>query len=87
LRRTEALQGYLLVNQFDPASLLQRDLLLIWRKLFGGRMLPLTVHRDEAMREALAFQKPVGQHAPASLAARDVLSLATWCLAQRQVRS
>ncbi|MFW0754072.1 cellulose biosynthesis protein BcsQ [Pseudomonas sp. H11T01] len=86
LQRVEALNSYLLVNRFDPASLLQRDLLLIWRKLFGGRMLPLTVHSDEAMREALAFKKPVGEHSPASLAAQDVLSLATWCLAQRQER-
>lgn len=87
LQRTDAVNSYLLVNRFDPASLLQRDLLLIWRKLFRGRMLPLAIHRDEAMREALAFKKPVGEHSPASLAAQDALSLATWCLAQRQERS
>ncbi|PLP88029.1 cellulose synthase operon protein YhjQ [Pseudomonas sp. FFUP_PS_473] len=86
LHRAEALDGYLLVNRFEPASLLQRDMLLIWRRLFGARMLPLAVHNDEAMREALALQKPLGQHSPASLAAQDVLSLATWCLAQRQER-
>jgi len=46
--------------------------------------LPLTVHADEAMREALAFKQPVGQYAPDSLAAQDVMSLAIWCLTRRR---
>lgn len=73
-----------LVNRFDPGSQLQRDLLLIWRKFYAARLLPLTVHADEAMREALAFKQPVGRYAPESLAALDALSLATWCLARRR---
>ncbi|MBD8496622.1 cellulose synthase operon protein YhjQ [Pseudomonas syringae] len=74
----------LLVNRFDPGSQLQRDLLLVWRNSPGSRLLPLTVHSDEAMREAMAFRQPVGQYAPDSLAAQDALSLATWCLTRRQ---
>ncbi|WP_198373606.1 cellulose synthase operon protein YhjQ/BcsQ, partial [Roseomonas rosulenta] len=34
------------------------------------------VARDDAMAEALACQRPVGAHAPASAAARDVADLA-----------
>ncbi|KIH85233.1 cellulose biosynthesis protein BcsQ [Pseudomonas batumici] len=83
LQQEEALGGHLLINRFDPVSQLQRDLLLIWRKQYGARLLPLSVHQDEAMREALAFKKPVGAYAQASLAAQDVLSLATWCLTRR----
>ena len=73
-----------LVNRFDPGSQLQRDLLLIWRKHYAARLLPMKVHADEAMREALAFKQSVGQYAPDSLAAQDALSLATWCLARRR---
>ncbi|SHN26359.1 cellulose synthase operon protein YhjQ [Pseudomonas asturiensis] len=74
----------LLVNRFDPASQLQRDLLLLWRNHCANRLLPLTIHVDEAVREALAFRQPLGQYAPDSLAAQDVLSLATWCLTRRR---
>lgn len=73
-----------LVNRYDPGSQLQRDLLLIWRQYYAARLLPLTVHADEAVREALAFKQPVGQYAPQSLAAQDAVSLATWCLARRR---
>ena len=83
LQQEEDPSECLLINRFDPVSQLQRDLLLIWRKQYGARLLPLNVHQDEAVHEALAFKQPVGAYAPASLAAQDVLSLATWCLARR----
>lgn len=74
----------LLINRFDAGSQLQRDLLLVWRNSPGSRLLPMTVHTDEAIREAMAFRQPVGQYAPDSLGAQDALSLATWCLTRRQ---
>lgn len=74
----------LLINRFDASSALQRDLLLVWRNGPDSHLLPLTVHLDEAIREAMAFRQPVGQYAPDSLGAQDALSLATWCLARRQ---
>lgn len=77
-------QQPLLINRFDAGSALQRDLLLVWRNSPDSRLLPLTVHLDEAIREAMAFRQPVGQYAPDSLGAQDALSLATWCLARRQ---
>lgn len=84
LQQQGSCTGQLLVNRFDPGSQLQRDLMLIWRKHYADRLLSLTVHNDEAMRESLAFKMPVGLYAPGSLAAQDVLSLVTWCLARRQ---
>lgn len=83
LQQEEAANTHLLINRFDPVSQLQLDLLLIWRKQYGARLLPLHVHQDEAVREAQAFKKPVGAYAALSLAAQDVLSLATWCLTRR----
>lgn len=79
LQQQEESTDYLLLNRFDPASQIQRDLMLIWRQHHDARLLPVTVHNDEAMREALACKQPVGRYAPGSLVAQDVLSLAVWC--------
>ncbi|UZD97758.1 cellulose biosynthesis protein BcsQ [Pseudomonas corrugata] len=79
LQQQEEMADYLLLNRFDPASQIQRDLMLIWRQHYDARLLPVTVHSDEAMREALACKQPVGRYAPGSLVAQDVLSLAIWC--------
>ncbi|MGY4491655.1 cellulose biosynthesis protein BcsQ [Pseudomonas sp. TE3610] len=84
LQQQEAHEEHLLINRYDAGSQLQRDLLLIWRKQYGERLLPLNIHLDEAVREALAFKKPVGAYAHASLAAQDILSLTTWCLTRRR---
>ena len=75
----------LLVNRFDPGSQLQRDLLLIWRKTLCRSSAALDrAQRRSRCAKPLAFKQPVGQYAPASLAAQDALSLATWCLARRR---
>ncbi|TXI29877.1 MAG: cellulose synthase operon protein YhjQ [Aquipseudomonas alcaligenes] len=74
----------LLINRYEPASRLQRDLLLVWQRLFGERLALQLVHRDEALAEALACKAPVGHYAPHSLAARDVQSLAVRCLTRRR---
>ncbi|MCY1393711.1 Cellulose biosynthesis protein BcsQ [compost metagenome] len=80
LQRQDA-KHYLLINRFDPASQLQNDLLLVWRNRYGALLLPVAVHYDEAMREALANKEPVGRYASSSLVAQDIMSLVTWCLA------
>lgn len=86
LQTPRAADEWLLVNRFDPVRPLQRDLLLLWQQTLGPRLVPQCVHADEALAEALAHKLPVGLHAPHSLAAQDVLSLATWCLAARAAR-
>jgi len=70
----------LLINRFDPASQLQRDLLLLWQHHFVNRLLPIHLHADEALAEALAKREPTGRYAPGSLIAQDIISLASWCL-------
>lgn len=79
LQQQEERADYLLLNRFDPASQIQRDLMLLWRQQYDERLLSVIVHSDEAMREALACKQPVGRYAPRSLVAQDVLSLAIWC--------
>ncbi|WP_353231458.1 cellulose biosynthesis protein BcsQ [Pseudomonas helleri] len=70
----------LLINRFEPASQLQRDMLLLWQNHFGKHLLPIHLHADEAMAEALAKREPTGRYAPGSLIAQDLISLASWCL-------
>ncbi len=82
-RQPERSCDLMLVNRYDPLCQLQRDVLLLWQQRHGGRLLPVNVHADAAMREALACKAPVGHYAPASLVAKDALSVAIWCLAQR----
>ncbi|WP_049622888.1 cellulose biosynthesis protein BcsQ [Frateuria defendens] len=72
----------LLVNRYDPAHPLERDLMQVWLDRYEDRLVPQAVHEDTAMREAMAHQMPVGHHAPHSLAAKELASVATWCLAQ-----
>lgn len=73
----------LLINRFNPASQLQRDLLLLWRSQPRSNRQPQLIHEDEALPEALAHKLPIGHYAPKSQAASDLRSLALWCLAQR----
>jgi len=74
---------WLLLNRFDPTRALQRDLHLLWQQTFSKRLIPQSVHADEAVAEALAYKLPVGLYMPESLAAQDLDSLAVWCLAAR----
>lgn len=69
-----------LINRYDAASQLQRDLVLIWQHRYAHALVPLSLHADEAMGEALARSEPAGRYSPGSLIAHDIISLASWCL-------
>lgn len=77
----------LLVNRFNPASQLQRDLLLLWRTTYSENRPLQIIHEDEAVAEALAHKLPVGLYAPHSQAAGDLRNLALWCLARKAGRA
>ncbi|CAI1113191.1 cellulose biosynthesis protein BcsQ [Serratia quinivorans] len=68
-----------LINHYFAASQLQQDLHQLWLQTLGG-LLPVAIHRDEAMAEALAVKQPLGEYRPESLAADEVMTLANWCL-------
>jgi cellulose synthase operon protein YhjQ len=73
--------AWLLVNRYDPGMQLQRDLMQLWLHQYDARLVPQPVHEDGSAPEALASKLPIGRHAPDSLAAADLDSLAVWCLA------
>lgn len=70
---------HFLVNQFSTVSTLQQDLHHLWLRTLPGLM-PLVIHRDEAVTEALANKLAIGEHQAQSLAAEELLTLANWCL-------
>lgn len=72
-----------LINNYDPTSQLQNDLHVLWTHQYTKQMVPVIIHRDEAVPEALAFKLPVGLYAPGSQAADALNSLAVWCLSRR----
>lgn len=71
----------LLLNRFLPESRLQNDLRTLWLHDPRLKVLPVVLHHDEAWNEALAHKQPVGLIRANSLAAREMDSLAIWCMA------
>ncbi|BEH70977.1 cellulose biosynthesis protein BcsQ [Edwardsiella tarda] len=73
--------AHLLITQLLPSSVLQEDIYLLWQQTLPA-LIPLVLHRDEAMAEAAASKQLVGEFAPHSLVAQEITSLAAWCLLQ-----
>ena len=71
--------AHILINDLRIASQLQDDLYQVWLQS-QRRLLPMVIHRDEAMAECMASKQPLGEYCGDSLAAEEVLTLANWCL-------
>ncbi|MCW8384936.1 cellulose biosynthesis protein BcsQ [Fluoribacter dumoffii] len=76
---------YFLINYYSPAKSLQKDLYDLWQRILPN-FLPLILHSDEALAEALAAKKPTGEYHAHSLIAQDCNALAEWCLNTGQGR-
>ncbi len=68
----------LLVNQFDATRDLDRDVLALIRAEFNQQTIPVMIHRDENVREALASKRDIFTYAPSSQAATDYVNLSMW---------
>ena len=77
LGRDEAAAHYVL-NQFDGASPLHRDVREMLQSRLGDRLLPLVLRRSAAVSEALAEGMTVIDYAPGSATAEDYWNLAGW---------
>lgn len=71
--------GHLLINDLRIGSHIQDDIYRIWLQS-QPRMLPVAIHRDEAMAECLAAKQPLGEYRSDSLAAEELITLANWCV-------
>ncbi|UYV11613.1 MAG: AAA family ATPase [Phycisphaera sp.] len=66
----------------EPDAALPCELLDQLRSRFGSQVCPMVIHKDEKVKEAATFGRPVGEYAPESQAARDYTELAQWLLGQ-----
>lgn len=72
---------YFLVNKYNSAHQLQRDLLSIWHETLP-ELIPITIHYDAAVAEAFAAKQPPGEYSTQSLATKELNQVANWCLDQ-----
>lgn len=85
LERIRALGGpptALLLNGFDPARRFDRDIAVLLRSAFQDSLVPVTIHRDAFLNEALACKQTVFDFAPSSQAAHEFTAVSTWVLAR-----
>lgn len=71
--------AHLVVNNYLLTSHLQHDIYQLWCQTLAG-LVPVMIHHDEAVAEALAAKQPVGEYRPDSTAAEEMSTLANWCL-------
>jgi cellulose synthase operon protein YhjQ len=67
-----------LFNGFDASRDLDRDVVAVVRSELQEKLVPVMLHRDEHLREALASKRDIYEYAPSSQAAQDFSSLAQW---------
>ncbi len=75
---TDAILPHYLLNKFDSALALHRDLQILLKSRLGDRLLPLVIRRSDAVSEALAKGMTVVDYSPESGIAQDFLQLAEW---------
>ena len=73
------------VNQFDGASPVRRDVLVSLREIFAARVAPMVIHSDESLKDALGRQQTLFRDATAAQALADIGDLGDWVLAQAGV--
>ena len=76
---------WLLINRYCPSISLERDIVSLLKTDFADILLPITIHRDENLREALAYKQPVLAVSPTCQSTQDFSLLALW-LTARQAR-
>lgn len=69
-----------LLNQIDRTDLLNKDVCDVLRHRLGDKLIPIGVHLDESVREALAFQQPVMAYDPHGQASHDLARIAEYLI-------
>ena len=67
-----------LLNGVNAGSVLSRDVTRVVQRTLGDKVLPVVVHQDESVREALACDQLVLQYAPHSEASNDIRQTVRW---------
>lgn len=70
------LVAHYLLNQVEPGQAIDSEVIALMRQRFGPRLLPMHVHRDESVAEALACHASVEAYDPGSQGHHDIELLA-----------
>lgn len=76
--RSEFLGAAYLINNMQSEKVLSRDVVEVVRSQLGDKVVPLVIHQDESVREALAFDKLVLEYDAHCEATHDILGAARW---------
>jgi cellulose synthase operon protein YhjQ len=71
----------LLINQMPGQSKLGHQVRAALYANYADQLVPVAIHRDSAVSQALAFERPVLQYEPGGRASMDIQSVADWLLA------
>lgn len=78
-QHTFAANTRFLLNQFNANSKLQQDLHQLWLASLT-HLIPVLIHRDEALAESLMMKQPLGEYRPHALASEEITTLANWLI-------
>jgi len=82
MQTNPSLCGRYLLNRMNNARVLCRDVAVALTRDLGDELLPIEIHFDAAIEEALASQTPILKYSPESPACRDFEALAAWVVEQ-----
>lgn len=72
--------AHLLVNQMPTQSVLGHQVRSALYATYAAHMVPVSIHRDALVAQALAFERPVLEYEPGCKASLDIQYLADWVL-------
>ncbi len=71
----------ILINQMPDTGQLGQQVRTALYEKYPARMAPLSIHRDPAVSEAMAYERPVLQYEPGCRASQEIDSFVSWMLA------
>jgi len=78
--RSDFRGAHLLINQMPVQSVLGHQVRSALYSTYALQMVPVSVHRDACVSQALAFERPVLEYEPGCKASLDIQYLADWVL-------
>lgn len=78
--RADFYGNHLLINQMPMRSKLGHQIRSALYANYAQQMVPVVIHKDAVVAQALAFERPVVEYQPASPASVDVQHVADWLL-------
>ncbi|NEX60026.1 cellulose biosynthesis protein BcsQ [Noviherbaspirillum galbum] len=70
----------LLINQMPAQSRLGHQVRTALYDAYAGKLIPVAVHKDAKVSQALAFERPVLEYEPGCMASLDIQYVADWVI-------